>query len=156
MPSRSLFTVVFLAIFLCVSAAWADTIDLTYLKMLGSIDGGDNNTFQARKASGISQTSEEEAFRGGVVQRTRAWYHDQIPPFDIVLVALNEYGHAARMVIRGVEILNAGSGISIDDITVDENMTFVATDIIPWRSLGWADPENAPEYGQKTTEYVGM
>lgn len=67
-----------------------------------------------------------------------AWYHDQIPPFNIVLTALNEYGAASRMTIVGAEILNAGSGISIDDITTDENMTFVARDILPWRSLGVA------------------
>lgn len=65
-----------------------------------------------------------------------AWYHDQIPPFNIVLTALNEYGATSRMMVVGVEILNAGSGISIDDITTDENMTFVAQDIVPWRSLG--------------------
>jgi hypothetical protein len=83
------------------------------------------------------------------VVRARAWYHDQIPPFDIVLTALNEYGHAARMIIRGVEILNAGSGISIDDITTDENMTFVATDILPWAALGWQDPS---QVGPPTTQ----
>lgn len=71
-----------------------------------------------------------------------AWYHDQIPPFNIVLTAMTEYGVAARMAIIGVEILNAGSGISIDDITTDENMTFVARDIMPWRFLG-VTPVNA-------------
>lgn len=64
--------------------------------------------------------------------KARAWYHDQLPPFDIVLTAMNEYGLVCKMAIHGVEILNAGSGMSIDDITTDENMTFVATDITPW------------------------
>jgi hypothetical protein len=82
-----------------------------------------------------------------------AWYHDQIPPFNIVLTAMTEYGVAARMAIIGVEILNAGSGISIDDITTDENMTFVARDIMPWRFLG-ATPLNpaSHSFGSYHTE----
>lgn len=59
-------------------------------------------------------------------------YHDQIPPFDIVISAANEYGAMAQMAIQNVEILNCGSGLSIDDITTDEACTFVATAIIPW------------------------
>ena len=120
---------------------WADVADLTYLKQFGvesHLRGQEISVSQAAANAGLATQAEE--FRFGTVQRARAWYHDQIPPFDIVLTAINEYGHSARMVIKGVEILNAGSGISIDDITTDENMTFVATDIIPWQSLGWADP----------------
>ena len=63
-----------------------------------------------------------------------AWYPDQIPPFDIVLTAANEYGQIAQMSIRGVEILNEGSGMSIDDIVTEQQMTFVAREIIPWKS----------------------
>lgn len=60
------------------------------------------------------------------------WYHDQIPPFDIVLTAANEYGQVAQMSIRSVEILNEGSGMSIDDIVTEQTMTFVAREISPW------------------------
>jgi len=127
---------------------WSDTMDGSFLKDGGgrSLNAGMNGVGDYKPMSleagpGLGEVAD---YREGVVKQSRAWYHDQIPPFDIVLTALNEYGHAARMVIRGVEILNAGSGISIDDITTDENMTFVATDIIPWQSLGWADPEKAP------------
>jgi hypothetical protein len=59
-------------------------------------------------------------------------YADQIMPFTIVVYAANEYGHSARMKIHNVEIMNAGSGMSVDDITTDESCTFVATDIEPW------------------------
>lgn len=75
--------------------------------------------------------------------KKNAWYHDQIPPFNAVLTAMTEYGVAARMAIIGIEILNSGSGISIDDITTDENMTFVARDVIPWTLLGY-EPSNNP------------
>jgi hypothetical protein len=60
-------------------------------------------------------------------------YHDQIPPFDIVISAANEYGHSASMTIQNVEIMNSGSGLSIDDITIDESCTFIATAMTPWQ-----------------------
>jgi len=63
-----------------------------------------------------------------------AWYTDQIPPFDIVLTAANEYGQVAAMSLRGVEVLNEGSGMSIDDIVTEQSMTFVAREIVPWKA----------------------
>lgn len=63
-------------------------------------------------------------------------YVDQIPPFDVVIVAANEYGKAAEMRIYGVEILNEGSGFSIDDIVIENQMTYVARTILPWQKLG--------------------
>ena len=61
-----------------------------------------------------------------------ARYHDQIPPFDLVITAANEYGHTCRMSVQGVEIMNVGSGMSVDDITTDESCTFVARSVTPW------------------------
>jgi len=64
-------------------------------------------------------------------------YHDQILPFNIVVYAANEYGHSAQMTIHNVEIMNSGSGMSVDDITTDESCTFVATAITPWNSQSY-------------------
>jgi len=66
-------------------------------------------------------------------------YVDQIPPFDVVIVAANEYGKAAEMRIYGIEILNEGSGFSIDDIVIENQMTYVARTILPWQKLGEFD-----------------
>jgi hypothetical protein len=63
----------------------------------------------------------------------RPIYHDQILPFEIVITAVNEYGANAVMKIHGAEILNCGSGMSIDDITTDEACTFIARALTPWR-----------------------
>lgn len=67
----------------------------------------------------------------------RPQYLDQVLPFNIVIVASNEYGSFAKMEILGVEILNSGSGMSIDDISTDEACTFVATRVTPWRDQGF-------------------
>jgi len=60
------------------------------------------------------------------------WYSDQIPPFDIVLAAANEYGAQATMRIFGVELLNENSGVSIDDIVTEQQYTYIARSITPW------------------------
>ena len=64
------------------------------------------------------------------------WYVDQLPPFDVTIVAANEYGKAATLRIYGVEILNEGSGFSIDDIVIENQMTYVCRTILPWQKLG--------------------
>jgi hypothetical protein len=64
-------------------------------------------------------------------------YIDQVLPFDVVITASNEYGAVARMMIHGVEILNTGSSLSINDITTDEACTYIATAITPWRDQGY-------------------
>jgi hypothetical protein len=43
------------------------------------------------------------------------WYSDQILPFDVTLAGANEYVAMAAARIFGLEILNEGTGHSIDD-----------------------------------------
>lgn len=63
-------------------------------------------------------------------------YVDQIAPFDISIIAVNEYGRAALMRIYGCEILNEGSGFSIDDIVIENQMTYICRTILPWKTMG--------------------
>lgn len=64
-------------------------------------------------------------------------YLDQVLPFDIVITATNEAGHYAQMKIHGVEILNSGSSMSVDDMQINEACTFVATAITPFSKQGF-------------------
>lgn len=63
------------------------------------------------------------------------WYSDQILPFDISLGAANEYGAMAGAKIFGVEILNEGTGVSIDDTVTETQATFVARSIEPLQAM---------------------
>lgn len=72
------------------------------------------------------------------------WFVDQIPPFDITLAAANEYGALAVMRVYGVELLNEGYGVSIDDIVSEQQFTYVARTLVGWRPVGNIDP-NAPQ-----------
>lgn len=63
--------------------------------------------------------------------KAEAFYADEIPPFDITVSFANEYGQKAKQVIYGVEILNEGTGFSIDSITTEKACTFVARRVEP-------------------------
>lgn len=77
------------------------------------------------EAGGVADNSFNQELTG-------AWYADQVPPFDIVLAAANEYGAQAVMKIFGVELLNEDSGVSIDDIVTEQRYTYIARSITPW------------------------
>lgn len=64
------------------------------------------------------------------------WLPDQIPPFDVVLSAANEYGALSLMKILGLELMNSGYGISVDDIVSEHSYTWIAHGIVPWISQG--------------------
>jgi len=86
---------------------------------------------EAVSSAGFSATDVSSSFT-----LSSAWYVDQLPPFDVAIVAANEYGKAASMRIYGCEILNEGSGFSIDDIVIENQMTYVCRTILPWQKLG--------------------
>lgn len=73
-----------------------------------------------------------------------AWYFDQLPPMDMVVIGANEYGNAATMRIYGAEFLNEGSGFSVDDLTIENQMTYICRSVLPWRKLGSWDMDNPP------------
>lgn len=80
------------------------------------------------------QASESELNAGPASDQeiAAAWYVDQIPPFDVTLAAANEYGALAVMRIFGVELLNEGYGVSIDDMVSEQQFTYIARTIIGW------------------------
>lgn len=61
-----------------------------------------------------------------IIQEVEPHYADELPPFDVTISFANEYGQKAVLVIYGVEILNEGTGFSIDSITTEKACTFVA------------------------------
>lgn len=110
----------------------ADLNDAASADELATV-GGDPATdpFASFDASNLS----------GEYTASTAWYVDQLPPFDVVIVAANEYGKAAQMRIYGVEILNEGSGFSIDDMVIENQMTYVCRTILPWQRMGSWDTD---------------
>lgn len=74
----------------------------------------------------VGAASERDQYPNAILQNSEVRYADEIPPFDITISFANEYGQKAVLVIYGVEILNEGTGFSIDSVTTEKACTFVA------------------------------
>lgn len=92
---------------------------------LGSTSGNTAGTTVDGQESSLANVGGDQELAG-------AWYVDQIPPFDITLAAANEMGALAVMRIFGVELLNEGYGVSIDDIVSEQQYSYVARTVIGW------------------------
>lgn len=66
---------------------------------------------------------------------TNPWYTDQIPPFNINISAANEVGNVMKRTFIGVEIMNEGGGISIDDLVMEEQYTYVCRTLTQWTQV---------------------
>jgi hypothetical protein len=60
---------------------------------------------------------------------------DQLPPFDLTIMCSNELGDNSYMVLYGLEVVNDGQTLSIQDIITENVMQFVARDFEPMRPL---------------------
>ena len=63
---------------------------------------------------------------------------DQLPPLDFMLVFNNEYGAMSRMVIYGVEFMNEGQVMSVQDLMTENSVNYMARYFSPMT------PVNAP------------
>jgi hypothetical protein len=92
---------------------------------MGPSIGSTIDQMDLQTLSSVGQTAEEVA----------PWYSDQVLPFDVTLAGANEYGAMAYAKIFGIEILNEGSGISIDDAVTEMQATFVARAVEPMTAV---------------------
>jgi hypothetical protein len=81
--------------------------------------------------------SAADSFRG--VTKQTAYYADQMPPMDVTLTYANEYGNLAVEQVFGIEILNEGKGVHIDDMAVETAMTFICRGIGKLQRIGVED-----------------
>ncbi len=72
---------------------------------------------------------------GSMNELATPWYSDQILPFDVTLAGANEYGAMAAAKLFGLEILNEGTGHSIDDAVSEMQATFVVRAIEPMQAV---------------------
>lgn len=88
--------------------------------------------------------SAADSFRG--VSTQTAYYADQMPPMDVTLTYANEYGNMAVEQVFGIEILNEGKGVHIDDMAVETAMTFICRGIGKLQKIG-LEETSAAFYG---------
>lgn len=73
-----------------------------------------------------SPTSPATGTISDIVGKFAPRYADEILPFDVTVTFANDYGQKAVLVIYGVELLNEGTGFSIDTVISEKAYTFVA------------------------------
>lgn len=69
---------------------------------------------------------------------TTADHLDQILPFDITIVGANEYGNVSKMVVKGVELMTEAGGMSVDDMVLEKQVSFIARRIEKWSTVATA------------------
>lgn len=63
-------------------------------------------------------------------------YYDQLPPFDVTLLGRNDNLAATISRVGGIYIVSMGTGISVDDNSIEAQLTFVALYFEDWRPAG--------------------
>lgn len=69
---------------------------------------------------------------------------DMMPPFDVTITFLNEYGSMSKMRIYGLTIVDEGMTLSIDDMLTESTLSYVARGIQPMTIANideWRGPE---------------
>lgn len=56
---------------------------------------------------------------------------DSLPPFNLIITGMNEYGQTSMMIVYGVKIATTGQTISVYDRLTEEAYEFVAQDTMP-------------------------
>jgi hypothetical protein len=67
--------------------------------------------------------------------RWTSYVMDQIPPLDISISFANEYGNLSWAALLGVEFVNEGQVMSIEDLYLEGTAQFIARDYDPIRSV---------------------
>lgn len=58
-------------------------------------------------------------------------YSDQLPPFDVVITFSNDQGAASVIKVIGVEIVTEGYGYTMEDMSQDMAVSYVAREVLP-------------------------
>jgi hypothetical protein len=82
----------------------------------------DSDPFKELFSAGIDSSSGS----GG------SWHIDEMPPFDILIMASNESGKSGMQLISGVTLSNYGTTYSVDDIFTEVTYTYMAEHVSPF------------------------
>jgi len=102
---------------------------------------GDASPGGAAFGYGLSQAAFDEQLKQQLMQTARIVggqklsYSDQIPPFDLTLIGVNNQGAAARCALLGMRITQETTGFSQNDMSNAVGMSYVALAVDPWSAI---------------------
>lgn len=56
---------------------------------------------------------------------------DELPPFDVTVTMVNEFGQAAITKIKGVQIITNGVVAGVNELILEEQMSYIALEVEP-------------------------
>jgi hypothetical protein len=88
-------------------------------------------------ARSISFGQAKRPFKLGTLTKVGdlAVHADELPPFDVLIVLVNEMGDAAFTAVRGVEIVDDSHMFSVDDPEMRGSMSYMAREHIPLQPI---------------------
>jgi len=97
------------------------------------LNGGSVNNFDDPvDGTNIGGVNSGKVDPNQLVKQQQANLADQLLPFDVTLVGVNEYGKSTKMIFHEIELMSESSGISIDDLVIEKQMSFIARRITGW------------------------
>lgn len=85
---------------------------------------------------------------------TKPTYYDQLPPFDITLVGRSDSLSATISRIGGVFIVSMGTGMSVDDNSIEQQLTYVALYYNDWIPAGRRNYGNVEREAQSYNPFA--
>tara|TARA_Y100001973_G_C5182838_1_gene325950 strand:+ start:243 stop:1139 length:897 start_codon:yes stop_codon:yes gene_type:complete len=76
---------------------------------------------------------------------------DSLPPMHATILGVNEAGNAVNMTLFGVQFINDGVVLSIQDLMTESTISFVAQDIDLMRTLDTRGVKNIPAMSRNAT-----
>lgn len=73
---------------------------------------------------------------------------DELPPFDVFLSFVNENGFSTEFQIMGIEILDSGITVGMDDPNISETLSYAAVDVTSHRSYATVNSPMMHEAGE--------
>jgi hypothetical protein len=73
---------------------------------------------------------------------------DDLPPFDVTLSFVNEWGRVSFAGIQGCTILDEGESFSLEQVEINETYSYMALDKVPMQPL-WPDTSPAKQVPAK-------
>lgn len=121
---------------------YAENMSALYDAQYNGAAEGDTNNLKsyALEANGVSAktlTSRQKMLKEHInyLYSTPIKFSDEIPPFNITITFVNENGAASTMSIYGVQLINETQAFTMDDLTGDLAVTYVARDVDPLVNL---------------------
>ncbi len=110
--------------------------DRHVLKSMMDIYATQQDSFKDNKSYGFSTAD--------IADLRRYAKTDEMPPFDINISFLNEYGNSSTLDIYGIYVMSEGQTMSIEDMITENTMQYIAMDI------------DLMDYGTDQSENTGL